>query len=216
MIILKLQEVIKLFRLKLKELRENKGISQKELSEKLNVAQSTVGMWESGKREPNFETAVLIAKYFSVSTDELLGYRNFELPIMQQNVIKIPVLGRIPAGVPIEAIEDIIDYVEISSKLVTGDKKFFALKLKGNSMSPKYIDGDIVIFEKNEDCESGSDCAIAINGDDVTFKRIDKNESGIVVRPLNPDYNTMYFTNDDIINKPIRILGIAKEIRRNV
>lgn len=83
-------------------------------------------------------------------------------------------------------------------------------------MSPKYIDGDIVIFEKNEDCESGSDCAIAINGDDVTFKRIDKNESGIVVRPLNPDYNTMYFTNDDIINKPIRILGIAKEIRRNV
>lgn len=65
-----------MFALRLKELREQKGLSQKAFSMKLGVSQSTVGMWESKKREPNFETAKKIADFFNVSVDYILGRTN--------------------------------------------------------------------------------------------------------------------------------------------
>ena len=145
---------------------------------------------------------------------------NFSNDVIDKDIVKIPVLGRIPAGIPIEAIEDILDYEEIPKKWLRGGKEFFALKLKGNSMEPDYHNNDIVIFQKVNDCESGQDCCIRINGYDATFKRIKKQDNGIMVIPLNENNDTgftqHFYTNEDIINIPIEIIGIVKQIRRNV
>lgn len=124
------------------------------------------------------------------------------------------VYGSIPAGVPMECIEDIIDTEEISVDMLRGGKQYFGLRVKGNSMEPEYLDGDTLILEKSNDCESGSDCVVMVNGYDGTFKRVYKNENGIILQPLNPEYEPLVFNNEQIENLPVRVIGVVEEIRR--
>ena len=134
-----------------------------------------------------------------------------------QTYKRIPVLGSIPAGIPIELIEDILDYEDISEEMLKGDKEYFALKVKGSSMWPKYLDGDTIIVLKQDDCESGQDAIVMVNGDDGTFKRVIKKDNGITLEPINQqEYNSVTYTNEEIIQLPVKILGIVKEIRRKI
>lgn len=119
-------------------------------------------------------------------------------------------------GIPLEAIEEILDFEEIPQNWLKGDKEFFALKIKGNSMYPFYNDGDIVIFEKTNNCENGQHCAVMVNGDDATFKKVLKNEVGITLVPLNEDYEPVFYSNKQIKELPVTIIGVAKEIRRKL
>ena len=203
--------------IRLKELRKKNGLSQAKFAKQINVAQNTVSNWENGNRSIDSEKAIAIAEFFGVTIDYLLGNNidnNIEPISLPKDVVKIPVLSRIPAGIPIEAIEDVLEYIEIPEEMTRGGKEFFALKIQGDSMYPEYLSGDIVIFEVSPTCETGDDCAVMVNGDDATFKRIERKENGIMVKPLNPEYETMFFTNEEIETKPVRILGIARELRR--
>jgi len=124
------------------------------------------------------------------------------------------VYGTIPAGVPVECIEDILDTEEIPADMLKGGKQFFGLKIKGNSMANEYLDGDIIICEKIDDCESGQDCVVMVNGNDGTFKRVFKNENGIILQPLNSQYSPMIYSNEQIEKLPIKIIGKVVELRR--
>ena len=203
---------------RLKSARNECGISQKRLAEKLFVSQQTIAKWETDKATPNPETITKIADLLNISLDYLLGRvdNNVSITSISEPFIKVPVLGNIPAGVPIEAIEDILGHIDIPESMAAGGKEFFALKIKGDSMSPKYENGDVVLFEHCGSCDSGSDCAVMVNGDDVTFKRVEIVESGIMLKPMNPNYETMFYTKKDIEDKPVRIIGIARQVRRDV
>lgn len=204
---------------RLKIARTERGISQKKLAEQLFVSQQTVAKWETDKATPNPETITKIADLLNASLDFLLGREPSNLEPFaydSTSVLKIPVYGYIPAGVPIEAIEDILDEIDIPESMTLGGKSFFALKIKGDSMSPKYENNDIVLFEKAVSCDNGTDCAVMVNGDDATFKRVEIKENGIMLKPMNPNYETMFYTNEEIENKPVRIIGIARQVRRNV
>lgn len=83
-------------------------------------------------------------------------------------------------------------------------------------MYPFYNTGDTVIFQKTNDCESGSHCAVMVNGNDVTFKKVIKNEAGITLVPLNEDYEPVFYSNKQIKELPVRVIGVAKEIRRKL
>ena len=98
--------------------------------------------------------------------------------------------------------------------MLKGGKQYFGLKVKGDSMYPEYLDGDTLILLKQEDCESGEDCVVMVNGNDGTFKRVFKNENGIILQPLNNSYQPMIYTNEQIENLPVRIIGVVDEIRR--
>lgn len=124
------------------------------------------------------------------------------------------IYGTIPAGIPMECIEDIIDTEEIPTEMLKGGKQYFGLKIKGDSMEPDYLDGDTIIFQKQDDCENGEDCVVMVNGNDGTFKRVFKNENGIILQPLNNKYQPMIFTNEQIENLPVKILGVFEELRR--
>lgn len=83
-------------------------------------------------------------------------------------------------------------------------------------MYPFYNTGDTVIFQKTNDCESGSHCAVMVNGNDATFKKVIKNEAGITLVPLNEDYEPVFYSNKQIKELPVRVIGVAKEIRRKL
>lgn len=202
---------------RLKELRKKNNVTLQKLADYLHIANSAISQYENEKREPSFEIVAKIADYFNVSIDYLLGRENVEPLEMNRNVIKVPVFGEIPAGIPIEMIEDTLieDYEEIDASLGRGGGQFFGLKVKGNSMYPEFKDGDTIIFKKQDTCENGQFCAVSINHSESTFKKVLIKESGITLMPLNPDYEPLFFTNKEVVELPITILGVVKEIRRS-
>lgn len=198
--------------LQLEALRKNKNLSQYDLAKKLNISQQRISAYERGKREPDIETLKTFADFFNCSVDYLLGK---EVPIIKETRSSIVlVYGTIPAGVPMEMIEDIIDTEEIDANMLKGGKQYFGLKIKGNSMFPEYLEGDTIICEKVENCENGQDCVVMVNGNDGTFKRVFKNENGIILQPLNPQFQPMIYSNGQIEKMPIKIIGKVVELRR--
>lgn len=131
-----------------------------------------------------------------------------------ENSAIVLVYGTIPAGVPMEMIEDVLDTEEIDRDMLKGGKQYFGLRIKGNSMYPDYKDGDTIILEKVDNCESGQDCVVMVNGNDGTFKRVFKNENGIILQPLNSEYQPMIYSNEQIDKMPIKIIGKVVELRR--
>ena len=151
------------------------------------------------------KTADKLADYFGVSVDYLLGKT-------KKGTVLVPVYGRIAAGIPDEMIEDIEDYEEISEAMAS-QGEYLALKIKGDSMEPKFSVGDVIIIRKQETCEDGEICAVMVNGDDATCKRVKRMANGIALLSTNPKYEPMYYTNEEIENLPIRILGKVVELR---
>lgn len=196
----------------IKKLRTEFGINQTELGNKIGLSARAIGFYESSDRDIPTSKLQKIADYFNVSTDYVLGRSNTSQK--DDEVIQIPLLGKIQAGVPTEMFLDIIDYIDIPADMAKGNKELFALKTKGKSMEPNFIEGDILIFEKTEDCENGQFCAVAVNGDDATFKKVTKTDAGIMLQPLNPAFETKFYTNEQITSLPVTIIGVLKESRR--
>ena len=147
-----------------------------------------------------------------------MGKEDFKKALKREDikpeVITVNVYGTIPAGIPLEMIEDVIGTEELPLEASKGNKQFFALKIKGSSMLPEYRNNDIVIFEKIDDCESGEDCVVMVNGNEGTFKKVIKEKNGIILKPLNSEFSPMKFSNEQIKNLPIKILGRFYELRR--
>lgn len=144
---------------------------------------------------------------------EDLQFDNANIVDIPSNTVKIPVLGVIKAGIPIEAQQDIIDYVEIPKDWTKGGKEYYGLKISGDSMYPKYDNDDIVIFLKTNEVISGKDCAVMVNGFDATFKKVLFQNDSIVLQPYNSNYQVQIFNKEQIEQLPVKIIGIAKEKR---
>lgn len=200
---------------RIKELREMAGKQQKELAIDLGVSQPTVSDWESGRKVPSAKSTSKLADYFQVPIDYLLGRESVTdgPPAPSSPGSKwIPVLGRVAAGTPIEAVEDILDYEEIDAKTAASGEHF-ALQIKGQSMEPRIKDGDVVIVRKQDGCDSGDVAVVLVNGDEATVKRIKKEPAGIMLIPSNPSYEPKFYSNDEILSLPVRIIGKVIELR---
>lgn len=196
---------------RIKMLREQRGITQSELAEICKVSDKAVSTWENGRNIPRMGAIQRMADYFGIPKSAII--ENIAPPV---NAIRIPVLGNIPAGIPLSAVEDIEGWEELSPDMLRGGKEYFALAIKGDSMMPEYRDGDVLILRKQDSCETGDDCAVMVNGDDATFKRVRRSEKGITLQPLNPAYDPMFFSNEEIMSLPVRIIGVVVEIRRKI
>ncbi len=188
-------------------------MSQRELSQKLFVSQQAVAKWENGSATPNPETLLKIAGIFSISTDELLGNTVGQSSNKGPTAgIKIPILGDVAAGIPIEAITDIVDYEEIDAAMAaTGD--FFGLRIKGSSMEPRMREGDVVIVRKQDSAETGDTVVVLINGDSATVKKIKYGPDGISLIPTNPSYDVQFYSAADVVRLSIRVIGKVVELR---
>lgn len=202
-----------------KKLRKEKKLTQIELANKLNVNQATVSKWESGETVPDYTTLKNLANLYQISIDKLLNNEveeNIKGAVISHNVVKIPVYGTIPAGVPTEMIDEtyIEDYEEIDADWLRGGNQYFGLIVKGDSMYPEFRSNDILIIKKSPDCENGDYCAVSINCTECTFKKVIKEQNGIVLQPLNSAYTPQFFSNEQIETLPITILGKVVEVRR--
>jgi len=125
---------------------------------------------------------------------------------------KIPVLGTIRAGLPLLAEENIIDYEEIPEKMALANE-YYGLKITGDSMAPRILDGDVVIVEKTSLVENGDICVVLINGDEATIKKIKITDQGLTLIPTNPAYDIMPFDKQQIQELPVEIIGKVVELR---
>ncbi len=202
---------------RIKELRKATGYTQSKLAEKLNVSRTTVTMWETGNHGPDVDTLKQLAEIFGTTVDYIVGSSD-RANVSSNKVLRIPVLGSVPAGIPLEAIEDIIDWEEIPQSLASGEKEYFALQVEGDSMYPDYLPGDIVIVQKTPVCASGDDCVVYVNGYDATLKqvRLDEKHGTLTIVPKNPSYPPRTFSKEEIQSLPVTIAGVVVELRRKV
>lgn len=186
------------------------SVTQTEICNTLGIKMPTFSDWVNAKTYPRIDKIELMANYFGISKADLVEERS-QKSTPHKGVV-INVLGRVAAGIPIEAIEDIIDTEEISEEMAkTGE--FFGLQINGDSMEPKFSKGDVVIVRKQDDAESGDIVIAMVNGNDATCKRLKKYADGIALLSTNPKYDPMIFNKQEIEEKPVRIIGKVVELR---
>ncbi|MGI6206366.1 MAG: LexA family protein [Anaerovoracaceae bacterium] len=201
----------------LRKRRKQLGLTLKEVAQAVGVAEGTVSRWETGDiANMRRDRIKKLADVLQIQPSEIVGYQ-IDTPTSRNSSTRIKVYGKVPAGIPLEAVEDIIDWEDIPEEWLRGDKEYFGLMVEGYSMYPTYQPGDTIICLRQPDCESGQDAVVYVNGYNATLKRVIKQPFGILLQPLNPDpqYEAHFYDYDDPDN-PISILGVVVELRRKM
>jgi len=193
------------------EARKRRKITRKEIADFLQVHETTIKRYEDGntKKLPT-DRLEKIAKYLNTSIEYLMGW---EYEPQTSQGLKIPVLGTVAAGIPISAVEDILDYEEVPQSW-ENQGEFFGLRIKGDSMKPDINDGDTVIVRQQSTANNGDVVIALVNGDDATCKKFEKLGNGIMLISNNSEYSPMYFSNEEVLTKPVVIIGRVVELRR--
>lgn len=181
--------------------------SRQDVCDALDFKYSTFSEWVSAKKYPRIDKIELMANYFNVTKADLV-----EKHKEKRNKFLIPVLGRVVAGIPIDAVEEILDYEEISEEMARNGEHF-ALQIKGDSMEPKFSEGDVVIVRKQATVEDNEIAIVLVNGNDATIKKIKRFDGGITLIPTNPNYDVITYTNKQIEELPVTVLGKVVELR---
>jgi lexA repressor len=195
--------------------REKAGISQTDFAKMIKVTKQTLYKYEQGiiTNIPS-DKIEEIANALGVSPSYIMGWEDTtEEPAPKRKGVAIPVLGHVAAGIPIEMIEDIIDTEEIPEDMAKHGE-FFALKIKGDSMTPSINNSDVVIVRQQEDAENGDIVIATVNGNDAVCKRLKKYSDGLSLISLNPAYEPLYFNTSEIQGTPVKIIGKVVELRR--
>lgn len=204
---------------RLKEALQIRKISQQELSEKTGIPKSSISQYLSGYASPRHDRVSLMAEALDVNEVWLLGY---DVPMTRYNEnieekkvkgVRIPVLGTVAAGIPIDVYEEYIDWEEVTPELaMQGD--IVGLRIKGNSMAPRIVDGDIAIVRQQPDVDSGDLAVVIINGDEATLKQVQKTRDGITLIAFNPaEFAPRSYTYKEMEDIPIEIFGKVIEFR---
>lgn len=195
----------------LKSARKAAHLTQAEVAKVVGITQNGYSYWENGKTRIDNESLAKLSALFGVSVDYLLG--NDDLP----DAVRIPVFSRVAAGIPIEAIEDVVDWEEIPRSLCSGERQYFALRVSGDSMWPDYLSGDTVIVRRQDTCESGDDCVVYVNSTDATLKQVKLGDHGeLTLIPRNQSYPPRTFTAQEVTELPVTIAGVVVEMRRKM
>lgn len=186
---------------------------QREFAMEIGVDASHISRWRNRKTSSYQRRLPQIADALGTTTEYLLTGEGRKKKTAVSGGNWVPVLGDVAAGIPIEAVQDIVDYEEIDAALAaTGD--FFGLRIKGASMEPRIREGDVVIVRKQEDADTGDTAVVMVNGDSATVKRIKKDQDGgLWLLPNNPAYDPQHFSPAEIANTPVRIIGRVVELR---
>lgn len=199
----------------IRRLRESKGLNQAQLAEIAGVTDKAVSTWENDLKIPRMGAIQRIADHFGLLKSDII--EDFPSRLQPEratpSVKRIPVVGRVVAGIPTEAVEDIVDWEEIPcTQARRGD--YIGLKVKGTSMEPRFLDGDTVIVRRQPDVESGEIAIVFVNGNEATMKKVLKQPDGITLVALNTAvYEPHFYPNRMIAELPVTIYGKVVELR---
>lgn len=216
------------------EMLKERGVKNIDVSRATGIPASTFSDWKKGKSSPKRDKIEKIAEFFEINPDWLAGTSDFktnkeilenfdnksnldvikgQMIDVQENTTRIKVLGKVAAGVPRHMQDEyVIGYEDVSNDMIKDDT-VFGLEINGDSMSPRILKGDVVIVREQNDAESGDVVIVTINGDEATCKRLMKYADGISLISFNPAYEPMTFSNKEIEEKPVRIIGKVIENR---
>ncbi len=194
----------------IRQLREKHGYSQEELAMRLGVKRSAVSKYENGMLSLTQPILIALCDIFKVSADYILGLE------CSGEMVKIPLLGTVRGGLPSFATEDISEYEMLPERFCNDSGRYFALEVKGESMSPLYMPDDIVIVRKQQVCSNGKDAIVMVGSDEATIKRFYRREGMVILQPMNPAYSQMVYTAQEVEELPVRIAGVVVEMRRKI
>lgn len=204
---------------KIRQLRGD--LSLRDFAKKCDISHTTIDTLEKGidfrtgkPTQVKVATLQKIADACLVPISYLTGDRFISTPHSENKKIghRIPVYGSVAAGIPLDAIQDIEDYEEITEDMARSGE-YAALKIKGNSMLPRFTEGDVVIVRLQDDVDTGDIAIVMVNGDEATCKKIKKTPEGVMLISTNPDYEPMFYSNQEIADLPVRIWGKVVELR---
>lgn len=203
------------FNEKLKKARKERGYTQQQLSDAINISKSSVSRYENGLQMPELATVKRIAKTLNISYQYLLEDEYTNEYLIKEEFVKIPVVGVIKAGTPILAEENILGYEIISKGEIMNNREYFYLKIKGDSMiNARIHENDLVLIVKQDYVEKNGDImAVRVNGDEATLKRVFIQEKGILLQSENPAYEPLYYSQADVRNGYVGIIGKAIEVK---
>lgn len=204
------EQIQSIFSKNLKYYLKLRNKTQLDLAKAIGVSNTTINNYVKGYNTPRMDKIDKICTYLNIERSNLL--EDNEKRNIKPQGIKIPVLGTVAAGIPISAVEDILDYEEVPQSW-SNQGEFFGLRIKGDSMQPKMDEGDVVIVRQQSDANNGDTVIVLVNGDDATCKKLQKTDNGIMLVSTNPNYLPMFFTNEEIVTKPVVILGKVVELR---
>jgi len=184
------------------------GKQQKDIAADLGFNQKTFNGWCNRLSMPTMGKVQAIADYFGIGKSDLLDRKMPDVRGLSDHFI--PILGNVAAGFPKEMVEGADDYIYYPDD---NDGDYFALRIKGNSMEPRFVEGDIVIVRQQPDVENSEIAIVTINGDDATCKKVIKHQDAIMLVSFNPSYEPMIFSNEQVEKLPIKILGRVVELR---
>ena len=196
------------------DLIRKKGLTELQFCKATGIPQSTWYSWKQRDSIPTNRYMPNITNFLNVSAEYIISGEgeNIQKIELDDEPIQIRVLGKVAAGIPIEAVEDVIGEETISKKMAeTGD--YFGLRISGDSMEPLIHHGSIVIVRQQDDVENGDIAIVIVNGEDATCKKIEKFENGIMLVPINKAYEEKFYTNEEIEKLPVRIIGKVVESR---
>ncbi len=187
-------------------------MTQKSLADKLNVGTSTVSNWAKGLKSPRMDKVDAMCEIFGCSRSDLV-----EMPKDNKEVktISIPVFTYVSAGNGVYADSNIERYVAVPSSLIRNDE-YFGLRVRGDSMLPEIRNNDVVIVKKQDTAEDGDTVIALVNGDEGYCKKFVTFGKGISLVSHNPAYNPMIFTYDQVESTPVKILGVVKQLIREM
>lgn len=203
---------------RIEELAKNNGLTVNALRLKAGVSQTTLSELKSGRTQDlSRKTAQKLADVLGITVDDLYGVSSVsgKAKANSCDLCKtIKVLGKVPAGIPVEAIEYVVDEIDLTPALFNDSYEYFALLVTGNSMYPEYLDGDVVVVRKQSTAETGDDVVAFIGSCDATLKRLQKYQNSIRLKALNPEYESFTYTIEEIESLPVVIIGTVVELRR--
>lgn len=220
---------MKYFAQTLKEIRKSRKYTQKEMAEKLKMSRQGYAAYETGIAEPSIPTILKLAKILDVNINELIspfdeGGQDILRMIKEKDgddkpaansrrLKRIPLLGRIAAGTENEIFDDVYDWIPFEP---TDGGKYFALRVRGESMTPTLMDGDIIIVRSQSEVRSGDIAVVTINGNEATCKEVQVSGDGLALIGHNTSvYTPHFYSAEDVEHMPVVIRGKVVSMRRD-
>lgn len=202
------------FGVKLRQAMEKAEMNATELSEKTGISKSTISRYLSGGYIAKQRNLLKLSLALHVEPKFLFPDAAQELDD-NLKVYRIPVVGKVVAGTPIDAIENITDYIRVTNP-AAADGSYYALHVTGASMEPEMREGDLVIVHKQDYFDSGDICIVLVNGNEATVKKVIKSDQGITLIGFNATVYPPHFYNARQVEElPVRVIGKVKQVRRS-
>lgn len=196
---------------RIKFMREQLGLTQDELAVRVGYKHKTsINKIETGERKLMQDKILAFAHALETTPEAIMGWDEPKRPsnaFPVNDTFRIPLLGSVAAGAPTFDEGNVIGEVYVDPALAAGDAHLFALKVKGDSMAPKILDGDTLIVREQSDAENGDVVIVTINGEEGTCKKLQRYPDSVALISYNTAYEPIIYTWDEVEQLPVRVIG---------